>query len=244
MHSCTFCSRRTRSACRGGMLTHPIAHLTHSMGHEVGPAFRGNQRWWNDGSGWPRPTLGWRGVERGLKPHDIIESRCAHEMLGHGELLRCRRRTESGAAKLWMDEWREAPRQQESCMRGERRGLGHIGTTREHGESINSAKQQAWLERSLEENAATTSALLAAEPLRVVRKTSAAVLLPSLADWWGRLQVCLTLHEQYRWRFVVACPRVLLKKEPPRRCTFILGWRGDSFVPASMRQLTMAAEEG
>ena len=64
MHSCTFCSRRTCSACRGGMLTHPIAHLTHSMGHEVGPAFLGNQRLWNDGSGWPRPTLGWRGVER------------------------------------------------------------------------------------------------------------------------------------------------------------------------------------
>ena len=77
----------------------------------------------------------------------------------------------------------------------------------------------------------------------MVLETSAAVLHPSLADWWGRLQVCLTSHVQYMWRFVVACPRVLLKKEPPRRRIFILGWRGDSFVPASMRQLTMAAEE-
>ena len=112
-----------------------------------------------------------------------------------------------------------------------------------NGEPIGSAKRQAWLERSLEENAATISALLAAEPLRVVLETSAAVLHPSLADWWGRLQVCLTSHVQYMWRFVVACPRGLLKKEPPRRRIFILGWRGDSFVPASMRQFTMAAEE-
>ena len=112
-----------------------------------------------------------------------------------------------------------------------------------NGEPIISTKRQAWLERSLEENAATISALLAAEPLRVVLETSAAVLHPSLADWWGRLQVCLTSHEQYMWRFVVAYPRVLLKKEPPRRRIFIFGWRGGGFVPASMQQFTMAAAE-
>jgi hypothetical protein len=112
-----------------------------------------------------------------------------------------------------------------------------------NGVPICSSKRQGWLERSLEENVATIAALLAAEPLRVELETSAAVLHGSLADWWGRLQVYITSHKQYIWRFVVACPRVLLKKEPPRRRIFILGWRGGGFVPANMQQFTMAAEE-
>jgi hypothetical protein len=67
MHSCAVCLRLSCSACGVGRLTQPIAHITHSMGHEVGPATRGNQLSWSGGNGWPRPTLDLRGVERRLK---------------------------------------------------------------------------------------------------------------------------------------------------------------------------------
>ena len=113
-----------------------------------------------------------------------------------------------------------------------------------NGEAVCSAKRQGWLERSLEENAATIAALLAAEPLRVVLETSAAVLHPSLAAWWGRMQVCVTSHEQYEWRYVVACPRALLRKEPPRRRIFILGWRLPRFVHPDLQRFAGAPTWG
>ena len=113
-----------------------------------------------------------------------------------------------------------------------------------NGEAVGSAKRQGWLERSLEENAATIAALLAAEPLRVVLETSAAVLHPSLAAWWGRMQVCVTSHEQYEWRYVVACPRALLRKEPPRRRIFILGWRLPRFVHPDLQRFAGAPTWG
>ena len=113
-----------------------------------------------------------------------------------------------------------------------------------NGEPVCSAKRQGWLERSLEENAATIVALLAAEPLRVVLETSAAVLHPSLAAWWGRMQVCVTSHEQYEWRYVVACPRALLRKEPPRRRIFILGWRLPRFVHPDLQRFAGAPTWG
>ena len=68
MRSCVVGVRWTCSACGVGRLTQPIAHLTHSRGHEVGPATCGNQLSWSGGNGWPRPTLELRGVERRLKP--------------------------------------------------------------------------------------------------------------------------------------------------------------------------------
>eukprot|EP00966_Prymnesium_polylepis_P052199 1208354-Prymnesium_polylepis.1 len=70
--------------------------------------------------------LGWRGVEHRLKPHDNIENRYAHKMRGHGGLCLCRRRTGSGAAKLWVDERRRRARRNENRAAG-RSGFDGVG---------------------------------------------------------------------------------------------------------------------
>ena len=103
-------------------------------------------------------------------------------------------------------------------------------------------KRRRWLERTLEENVATIQALLRAEPLRVLLETSAAVRRKELTAWWRRMQRFILSQDRYVWRFVVACPRKLYRKEPPRERIYVMGWLKLEHVHEPMRRFATTVE--